>query len=159
MKLNSKAFVGSLVTAAATALFAQPAVAVGWYSLSAPLKVYENNVVQGAAYGNFANANQSYAKSKSTRKDWRKGGDGIFVETHTRFLVTSCSQTGGCTTQWVSRGAKQTGRTESGAWVTSSTQTALHAQGSRARGEIKVCEDQKLSKDPCSVRTYPTFDY
>ncbi|MEH3033123.1 MAG: hypothetical protein PGN07_03550 [Aeromicrobium erythreum] len=143
----------------AVGLLAAPASAVGWYSASSPLKVKEKGVTQGGAYGAFYNAGNTYARNKTVRKDFRPGGNGIYVDTRFSFLENSCTNTGGCTTEWKFSKHKETKRTTSGSWVRQTVDRTLSDEGSKARGAIHVCEDQSWSPDPCSPWTYPTFSY
>jgi hypothetical protein len=156
---RSRRVLGTLVGAGAVLMVAQPALAATWYSSSSPLKVTESGSTQGAAYGDFYNSNGTYAKSASTRKDYKKGGDGIYVDTKWYFLETSCDSLNHCSSEYVGYGHNETGRTTSGKWVDETEQKGLRAGASAARGGMHVCEDQSFSGDPCSATVIKTFTY
>jgi len=135
---------------------AEAAMAETWYSQSSPLKAYEDDKVQGAAYGNFYNYNGSYARNSSTRKDYKAGGDGIFVNSNFYFYYQSNVDK---SPQWNSVKNKQTDRTTSGNWVNDFDQQALRGDSEKARVQAKVCEDQSWSGDPCSTTVIRSFSY
>ena len=147
------------VVAAATVgllLTANSAMAVAWFSQSAPLRVYEDGgVTQGAGYGNFYNANGVYARNATTRKDFKPGGDGIFVDTKFYWYQNAAGEGWG----YYQYGSDQTERTTSGKWANENSQKALVADATQARGHIKVCEDHSWSWDPCSSTVLRTFSY
>lgn len=130
------------------------ASATAWYSQSSPLKVTEDGVTQGAGYGNFSR-NASYAISNSTRRDYKAGGDGIYVQTIYRYWYNP--GTGGA--QWNNGGSDQTGRTTSGSWVSEKETDALSPDGDRVRGVMDVAEDQSWSPDPRSASAFVTLNY
>lgn len=132
------------------------AMAVAWYSQSHPVRAVEDGVTQGGAYGNFYNSNGSYARSVSHRRDYRPGGDGVYVETGFAFYYkSSVDKEPG----WNTTYTDQTGRTTSGRWATEDPARALRADSAQARGAMKVCEDQNLSPDPCSATVIRSFSY
>ncbi|MBD8606591.1 hypothetical protein IFT73_06960 [Aeromicrobium sp. CFBP 8757] len=150
------------VAAGSVALLAvaQPAMAATWYSQSDPLKVKEGGSTQGAAYGNYYNSNGSSAKNATTRKDYKAGGNGVYVDTDFYLYQYACSGgADGCREQWVYAGGDETGRTTSGKWVSETVSDALSAKASQSRGAIHVCEDQAYSGDPCSSWVYRSFSY
>lgn len=135
---------------------AQPAMAVTWYSASSPLKVYEDGVVQGRAYGDFVNHNGVSARQYSKQKDAKPGGDGIYVETAFRFYEP-CGD--GSKTEWCFFDKKQTTNTTSGSWVSDYTAKYLSVHSEKARAETKLCENHGLWWDPCSATVIRTFSY
>lgn len=140
-------------------VLATSASGVTWFSSGSPLKVYDNGVAQGKAYGNFYNSQNAYAKNKATYADLRPGGDAVRVETDFLYweYAGSCGTQGG--TCWVHSASKQTDATTSGSWKTHTRSRALSSSGSRARGNVDICEIQAWSNDPCSAKALPTFDY
>ncbi len=136
---------------------AAPASAVLWKSQTSPLFVYEDNVVQGGAYGKFYNDGQVSAMSTSWQSDYRPGGNDVRVETDFMFYAprTTC----GGANCWYTSASKQTVSTDSRAWVKDSRARNLAPEGDRARGHIDICEIQRFHNDPCSAKALPTFDY
>jgi hypothetical protein len=131
---------------------AAPAVATTWYSSSSPLSAYEGGVVQAQAYGNFYNENHTYARSSSTQKDPRPGGDSVYVQTQYQYYVDLFSS-------WVDDDKRQTTRTNVNVWKDYYVRDPLRASRDRVRGIMKVCEDQTASGDPCSANVILGFSY
>jgi hypothetical protein len=142
------------LSAVLSGLVALPAAALTWYSAASPLTAYEGTVAQAQAYGNFYNYNSTYARSNSTQRDNRPGGDSIYVETTWYFLVQQ-----GSLNLWTYDNKHQTARTSSSTWSAKYTQDPLRIPHSQVRGAIVVCEDQFLSGDPCSATVIKTFSY
>lgn len=137
---------------------ATSAMALTWYSSSSPLTVRDDGKPQGYAYGNFYNDNGSYAASKAWRKDARPGGDGVYVQTD--FYSWEWRRNLDVMKyEWVYRGKKQTSRHKKRVYAAQTVKRALSERSDRARGVMKICEDQSWSRDPCSVKTIRTFDY
>lgn len=130
-----------------------------WYSSSSPLKVYDDGVAQGKAYGNFYNSQNTYAKNKATYADLRPGGDAVRVETDFYFYEYDGVECGSQGTCFVFSASKQTDPTTSSSWKTHTRARTLSSRGSRARGRIDICEIQAWSNDPCSAKPIPTFAY
>ena len=149
-RLTMKLLTG-LLTAGISVGVAASASAVNWYSSSAPLNVYESGAIQGQAYGNYFNYQNTWASSQSTRRDNKPGGDGIFVHTDYYFNWGGTGYT-----YWAD---SRTNNTTSGSWLTATYSTDLPATAHSSRGKIHVCEDHSFAGDPCSADTYPTFSY
>lgn len=147
---------GLLGLIVASMLIAPPVMAVTWSSSSSPLKVYDNNVAQGYAYGDFKNYNGISARSYSWQKDPRPGGSGIYVETEFRFYEP-CGD--GTKVEWCYSAKKQTDNTTSGSWIADYTARYLRSGASQARGTMKVCENHSWASDPCSVNVTRSFSY
>ena len=145
-----------LLIAVAVLAAAQPAMAVTWYSSSAPLKVTQDGVAQGLAYGNFVNNNGVSAQQRSQQKDPRAGGDNIYVET-SFYFYEPCGD--GSSTEWCYYDYKQTDRTSYGYWYSDYTAKYLSGNSEKARAQTKVCEDHNWAKDPCSANVIRTFSY
>lgn len=144
------AVVGGLV-----GLVGPAASGVSWYSASSPLKAYEDGVVQAAAYGNFYNYQNTYARSSSNHRDVRAGGNAAYVDTDFYFWLP-CTDGNTCY-KYVA--GKESPRTTSSAWLSSYRQEGLNGSSDKARGRMHVCEDQNNSGDPCSAWVTATFGY
>ena len=150
----------ALITA--NLLLVPPAMAVYWYTREAPLRVVQDGVTQGRAYGNFSNDNGVRARSYSFQQDARPGGDGVYVETNFMFYSrdTACGgDSSGVNTCWHSEGKHQTKNTTSGSWITGVTNENLVWDGEAARGDIKICENHGWAPDPCSSHVLRSFSY
>ncbi|MGK5684873.1 hypothetical protein [Actinoplanes sp. URMC 104] len=144
------------VTAAAAFLgVASPAMAVQWGSASDPYYVKEDNVNQGKGYGDYGNYNFQYARSNAWYYDMKAGGQGIYAVTNFFFYYSYAGQPAA----WHSEQYSETSRTTSAAWKFQSKQKALLSEAEKSRGEVKVCEDQSFSGDPCSAKGLPSFSY
>jgi len=134
---------------------APPALAVTWYSASDPLRVYEDGVTQGVAYGDFKNNNGVSARSYSHQKDAKPGGSGIYVET-SFYYMRECSDGA---TEYCYEAKKSTTNTTDGYFVADYTATYLEPSGTAARGKMKICENHNLAWDPCSATVIRSFGY
>jgi len=156
MSRTARRLLGLIAIVAATFVAAPPVMAVTWYSSSSPLKVYQDGVAQGYAYGDFKNNSGVSARSYSWQKDAKPGGSGIYVETSFYFYQ-------GCgdpeSTQWCYSAKKSTENTTSGSWISDYTARYLSSEGSQARGKMKICENHNLAPDPCSAEVIRSFSY
>ncbi|CUR60822.1 exported hypothetical protein [metagenome] len=157
MLTNAKTAIAALALGVVSVATAAPASAVLWRSQSDPLFVYEDDVRQGGAYGNFYNDGQVRAMSTSWQKDYRPGGNYVRVETD--FMFYGPTNTCGGNACWYTSASKQTVETRSDDWIKDSRARDLAPQGEKARGHIDICEVQAWSNDPCSAKALPTFDY
>ncbi|MBO9524022.1 MAG: hypothetical protein J7518_21000 [Nocardioidaceae bacterium] len=151
-----KRLLGLLALVVASVLVAPPVMAATWYSASSPLKVYDNQVAQGYAYGDFKNNSDVSARSYSWQKDPRPGGSGIYVET-SFYFYEPCGT--GAGTEWCYSAKKSTENTTSGSWIADYTARYLSSAGSQARGTMKVCENHSWASDPCSAKVTKSFSY
>jgi hypothetical protein len=127
---------------------------VQWHSTSSPLKVYEDGIEQARAWGNWYNEDHTYARNGARQYDMKPGGNSIYVATKFLFFVEQFG-----TTYWWNSGTSETKRTSSASWIYDYDHKELHGHGRYARGEIKICEAQAWSGDPCSTTTRPGFNY
>lgn len=153
---RGRRLLGLLALVAAICLAAQPAMAITWYSNTSPLKVYEDGVAQGYAYGDFKNYNGVSARSYSWQKDVKPGGSGIYVETNFYFYKPCGSEEAA---SWCDQGEKSTENTTSSSWIKDYTAVYLAATGSTARGQMKICENHSWAPDPCSATVTRSFSY
>ncbi|MFL6159664.1 MAG: hypothetical protein ACJ72D_26560 [Marmoricola sp.] len=149
-----KRLIGVLAVVLGCVALAQPALAVTWFSSSAPLKVYQDGITQGSAYGDFKNNSGVSARSYSWQKDAKPGGDGIYVETAFYFWDSCDTSASYCYSD-----TKSTTNTTSGAWVADYTAKYLQAGATSARGKMKICENHSWAKDPCSATVIRSFSY
>lgn len=154
--------------AAALALATPTAEALTWNSRSKPLLAHQdsnarNPKILAAGYGNFSNLRSTYARSAVHYQDRRPGGNKVYGET--KFLFYSPSSDcggfgGGVSICFHETASRQTGRTNSGRWDGPwSSDVRLAGDGTRARGRMHVCEDQRLAPDDCSAFVVKTFGY
>jgi hypothetical protein len=138
---------------------ADPALGVTWNSETTPLNAYEDGVAQAQAYGNFHNYESESAHSNSSQRDPRPGGDSVYVETAFWWYSQSyhCSQAQPVC--FWNDTMKQTDRTNAATWAARFRARNLRSDADRARGDIKTCEDQAWSPDPCSAHKIATFTY
>jgi hypothetical protein len=143
----------ALVAGGLSLVVAQPAAAGSWYSSGSPLRVYESNIAQGQAYGNMRNENGSYTRNDSYQYDVRSGGDPVYVRTQWKYTWSLLNGL------WVNDDVRSTVRTSEAKWVFSYVHDAIRWDRDATRLVAKVCEDQRLSGDPCSVETGQTINY
>ncbi|GAA1372679.1 hypothetical protein GCM10009661_35120 [Catellatospora chokoriensis] len=153
MHRNWRIAVGVFATAAGIAM-AAPASAVTWGSASLPYYVWEDNVAQGMAHGDFWNKNQQYAQSESWQYDLRAGGESVYVWTDWTYYYAK----NGETKYWTDY-SDETSHTTSASWSHQNLIEPLNSHSNSARGRVRVCEDHSFSTDPCSTSGYPTFSY
>lgn len=143
-------FFTAAATLAAFCALSGAAQAVTWYSASNPLTVYQDGVAQGQGYGNFYNENGTHARSNSTQRDNRPGGDGIYIQTDYFFYYDRV---------WHWAIGRQTARTYSSTWVNHYTREPLHSRGEIAKGFMTVLEDNPFGLDPKSDVASRQFNY
>jgi hypothetical protein len=160
---NVRGWVLGAVALAVVLATGQSAAAAGWWcSDDDPLKVYEDGVVQGEAYGHYYNYGDGRAMSTAWYRDTRPGsgdsGNPVRVETDFYWFGyrTECGQAGTCFWHDVS---KQTDEYDGSAWRKHARARYLNQSSWRSRGRIDICEIQRWSNDPCSAKIVETFDY
>jgi len=142
-------------TAAVGVLTSTAAYATNWYTSSSPLIAYDDGVKQAGAYGSSYIENGTYARTTSNQKDYRPGGDSVYVDTDYKYWMANSYGD----MAWIEKASKETGRTNSGSWVYKYTRHTLLGNPDRVRMVTHVCEDQSLSGDPCSANVIHTFSY
>lgn len=150
MKLNLIA--ASLGTAVALGgATAAPAAAGSWGTLYAGDRA--------AGYGTFYNKNGVQAQTEGYQRQLRSGDNGAFIST--QYYSYGPGGSYGCGNQdcWRDLGNRQTPRTTSLNWTWAANYMALRADGTQARGAIKVCEDISWAPDPCSATSIQSFGY
>lgn len=156
-----------LALAAGLAAAAPAAEALTWNSASNPLLAHQdsdasNPKILAAAYGNFTKLNSTSARSAVHYQDRQPGGNKVYGETKFLFYApsTSCSSNGTLATCFHQTANDQTGRSNSGAWEGPwNSDEGLVSDGTQARGQIHVCEDQSWAPDDCSAFVVKTFSY
>lgn len=121
-----------------------------------PLTVYNEN---GQIAGTASNGSAYYAESsgsryyfRSTLTDKRDNSYGVYQRVNWAFNGSYCYPTGeggaGCTSGWYGAGNTETSATWSSATVTLNKELSLTANS--IRGQVRICERQSASPDPCS---------
>lgn len=106
------------------------------------------------------NENGSYGTNRLQQKDPRPGGDSIYVDTDLYIYGPWYQEFNGqYPVYWKYVDGKESSRTNVNSWQPKTVRQALTSNGTAARGSTHVCEDQSFSGDPCSVWTYPSFNY
>jgi hypothetical protein len=142
-------------TMAAGVLTSAAAYADSWYSESSPLIAYDDDVKQAGAHGASYIQNGSYARVDSSQKDFRPGGDDVYLDTDYKYwMVNNVNQMA-----WVEKASKETDRTDSSKWIADYTRHTLLGEPDRVRMVTHVCEDQSWHSDPCSVNVIKTYSY
>jgi len=123
----------------------------------------ESGVPQARAHGTWKvrdTSNGTRSISSAKVQDLRPGGNSAFVELRTQSNSGICAspEYTSCTKKWYHYKSDQTRRTNSDRWVSLSASTSVDQADSFTRGVMKVCEDQRLSPDPCSGYTYTYGD-
>lgn len=137
-------------------LWASPAQAGAYYSAYDPLIAWEDGKAQAQGHGYMKVHEYTYLRNHTYTRDPRPGGDSAFHVTD--YSLEEFVQNYGW--KWSHWGDEdESDRTKSGAWV-DQYDYLRYTDGNPNRGRIraKVCEDQDWSSDPCSVRTYQTFN-
>ncbi|WP_183095782.1 hypothetical protein [Nocardioides stalactiti] len=138
---------------------AQSAMGAGWWcSEDRPLKVYDDGVASGAAYGHFYNYGDGRSMSTAYYKDLRPGGEDVRVETDFYWWGTDTDCGDGRTCFWHDV-SKQTDRYDGKRWRKHARARYLDGRSSRSRGLMDICEIHSWGNDPCSPQMVETFDY
>lgn len=137
-------------------LWASPANAAAYYSATSPLIAWEDGDRQAEGHGYMKVHDFTYLRNHTYTRDPRPGGDSAFHVTDysiEKFLV-------GEGTRWSTWGGEdESARTSSGSWADQYDYYRYTDENAdRGRIRAKVCEDQGWSSDPCSARTYQTFN-
>lgn len=144
---------------ALVAALGQPAAAAGWWcSSSDPLKVHDDGVASGAAYGHYYDYGDGRAMSTAWYRDLRPGGQDVRVETDFYWYGhnSSCGTAGTCFWFDVS---KQTDRYDGSSWRKHARARYFDQTAWRSRGRMDICEIHAWANDPCSAKIVETFDY
>lgn len=149
----------SVVALVAVVGFGPSAAAAGWWcSASDPLKVYDDGVASGAAYGHYYDYGDGRAMSTAWYRDLRPGGQDVRVETDFYWYGNSlqCGDQGVCFWFDVS---KQTDRYDGSDWRKHARARYFDGSSWKSRGRMDICEIHNWADDPCSAKIVETFDY
>jgi len=151
------------MAAAGLAMAAAPAFALNhWATQSNPLIVKEDGVAQGKAFGYHeidltSNGTRSHGELRLL--DPRPGGSGVYGEMWTQTPAGYCF-TGGavnCTAQWYDWAKDESDRWLHDYWSPyhwTVMTTSVNPNADKARGRVRVGEDQNNSPDPHSGWAY-----
>lgn len=162
MHTSSRSVAALLLTALTGLLFlvtapSAMAASFNWYSSSNTLKVYDDDILRGDAYGT-AYQKDGYLKNHTHYRDRRSSKDQpVYTETSYTYYQVCPSNTA---PSWCVNGARdQSARTTSvGVWYDQyDADDYSYRAADRGRVHSKVCEDQSWSPDPCSRKPYFTF--
>lgn len=131
------------------------AYATSWYSKTSPLVASDDGSKRAGAYGASYIENGSYARVSSYQKDYRPGGNSVYVDTDYKYWTLNDVYE----LAWVEMASKETARSNTSAWVYHHTHHTLMGEPDRVRTVTHVCEDQRFSGDPCSVNVIETLGY
>lgn len=148
-----KRLLSAIGVAAVIGAFVAPtaAQAVSWGGVSA----WYGDELRASGSGNFVNSGNVSAKQTATFRTW-SANPGY---NYTNVLFWQYSSTSG-TNIWYNGGKTISLTSSANTLTTKSGSVTLSANGSRARGETKVCEQTPwYNPDVCSPTAIPTFDY
>lgn len=163
MRTSSRSVAALLFTALTGLLFvvfapsALAATSYNWYTSSETLKVYDDEILRGDAYGT-AYQKDGYLKNHTHYRDRRSSrGEAVYTETNYKYYQLCPPNT---SPSWCVNGARdQSTRSEDvGTWYSQYDADDYSTRlADRGRVYSKVCEDQGWSPDPCSRNPYFTF--
>lgn len=154
---------GAMLAGGALGVVASPALAANmWATASNPLIVKEDGVAQGKAYGYHeiditSNGTRSHGEIRLF--DPRPGGSSVYGEMWTQTPSGYC-WTGGqadCSAQWYDWRRDESARWSDNSWSAyhwTLMTTDVNPNADKARGRVRVGEDQNNSPDPHSGWAY-----
>lgn len=159
----SRALTSVLLAGAGVAIAASPAVANNmWATRDNPLIVKEDGVAQGKAFG-YHEIDRTSSGTRSHGEirlyDPRAGGSSVYGEMRTQTPSGYC-WTGGqadCSAQWYDWKWDQSARWSDNSWSAyhwTLMTTDVNPNADKARGAVRVGEDQNNSPDPHSGWAY-----
>lgn len=151
------------LAAGASSVAAAPACAVNyWAASTSPLVVKEDGVAQGKGFGyheidQTSNGTRSHGEIRLF--DSRPGGSGVFGEMVTQTPAGYCftGQQLNCTAQWFDWASDQSARWFDDMWSPyhwTLMTTSVNPNADKARGRVRIGEDQNNSSDPHSGWAY-----